>query len=106
MKNIIITGGELFNKGAQSMLFIAIDNIKKRFPNHQVLVMSPMNAARPLSERKSGFLEIPAERKNEDVVQLLLRPHLLRQAVSAVKEAVCRIYRCAASLHLAVRTGS
>ena len=52
MKNIIITGGELFNKGAQSMLFIAIDNIKKRFPNHQVLVMSPMDAARPLSERK------------------------------------------------------
>ena len=30
MKNIIITGGELFNKGAQAMTFITVDEMKKR----------------------------------------------------------------------------
>lgn len=39
-KNIIITGGGSFNKGAQSMLFITVDECKKRFPNHDILVFS------------------------------------------------------------------
>ena len=29
MRNIIITGGELFNKGAQAMTFVAVDELKK-----------------------------------------------------------------------------
>lgn len=52
MKNIIITGGELFNKGAQAMTFIAVDEMKKRFPNHRVLVLSEMDLQRPVEERR------------------------------------------------------
>lgn len=52
MRNIIITGGELFNKGAQAMLFIAVDEIKKRFPNHQIYILSDMDFQRPQSEKE------------------------------------------------------
>ena len=51
MKNIIITGGELFNKGAQAMTFIAVDEMKKRFPDHQILVLSEMDLQRSKEER-------------------------------------------------------
>lgn len=59
MKNIIITGGELFNKGAQAMTFIAVDEMKKRFPRHQILVLSEMDLQRPKEEREQyafGFM--------------------------------------------------
>lgn len=52
MKNIIITGGELNNKGAQAMTFIAVDELKKRFPDHEILVLSPMDLKRPEEERE------------------------------------------------------
>ena len=51
MKNIIITGGELFNKGAQAMTFITVDEMKKRFPEHRILVLSEMDLQRPKEER-------------------------------------------------------
>ena len=50
MRNIIIVGGELFNKGAQAMMFIAVNEIKKRFPKHEILVLSPMDLQRPKEE--------------------------------------------------------
>lgn len=52
MRNIIITGGELFNKGAQAMTFIAVDEMKKRFPDHQIYVLSEMDLQRPKAERE------------------------------------------------------
>lgn len=52
MRNIIITGGELFNKGAQAMTFIAVDEISKRFPEHQIYLLSEMDLARPEMERQ------------------------------------------------------
>ena len=36
-KNIMIFGGEFFNKGAQAMSFITISRLKSEFPNHNVL---------------------------------------------------------------------
>ena len=51
MRNIIITGGELFNKGAQAMTYIAVDECKKRFPDHEVLVLSPMDLKRTEEEK-------------------------------------------------------
>ena len=59
MRNIIITGGELFNKGAQAMTFIAVDEMKKRFPDHKILVLSEMDLQRPKEEREQyvfGFI--------------------------------------------------
>lgn len=52
MKNIIITGGELFNKGAQAMTFIAVDEMKKRFKDCNVYVLSEMDLQRPKKEQK------------------------------------------------------
>lgn len=51
MKNIIITGGELFNKGAQAMTFIAVDELHRRFPNHQLYLLSEMDMERPTEEK-------------------------------------------------------
>ena len=52
MRNIIITGGELFNKGAQAMTFIAVHEMKVRFPDHAVYVLSEMDLERPREERE------------------------------------------------------
>ena len=52
MRNIIITGGELFNKGAEAMTFIAVDELKKRFPNHKIYVLSDMDLKRPKEEKE------------------------------------------------------
>lgn len=39
-RNIIIVGGHLFNKGAQAMVFITVDQIRKRFPDRDVYLFS------------------------------------------------------------------
>lgn len=46
MGYILITGGNLINKGAQAMTFIAVDEIKRRFPGREVVVISDVDAAR------------------------------------------------------------
>ncbi len=51
MRNIIITGGELFNKGAQAMVFITVDELKKRYPEHDIYVLSELDLERPESEK-------------------------------------------------------
>ena len=40
MRKIVITGGEFRNKGAQSMVFICVSELHKRFPNHEIFVIS------------------------------------------------------------------
>lgn len=52
MKNIIITGGELFNKGAQAMTFITVDEMKRRFTEHNIYVLSEMDLQRPEKEKE------------------------------------------------------
>ena len=52
MKNIIITGGELFNKGAQAMTFITVDEMKKRFSEHNIYVLSEMDLQRSEKEQE------------------------------------------------------
>ena len=51
MRNIIITGGELFNKGAQAMTFVTVSELKKRFPNHKIILLSEMDKRRPKEEK-------------------------------------------------------
>lgn len=53
-RNIIITGGELLNKGAQAMTFVTVDALKKRFPDHDIYVLSDMDFHRP-EEEKSRY---------------------------------------------------
>lgn len=40
MRNIIIAGGGLINKGAQAMTLICICELKKRYPNHRMLLLA------------------------------------------------------------------
>lgn len=40
MRNIIIAGGGLVNKGAQAMTLISICELKKRYPDHRILLLS------------------------------------------------------------------
>ena len=40
MKNIIIAGGGLVNKGAQAMTLITICELKKRFPDHRIMLLT------------------------------------------------------------------
>ena len=51
-KYILITGGELFNKGAQSMTFITINEVRKRFPNHEVLLISDLDSKRSEKDKE------------------------------------------------------
>ena len=45
-KNVIIVGGELFNKGAQAMSFAVIDYIKSRFPDKSCYLFSSIDYER------------------------------------------------------------
>lgn len=47
MRNIIITGGGMVNKGAQAMTLIAVHELRRRFPNHEIYLYSPVDIANP-----------------------------------------------------------
>lgn len=47
---VLITGGNLVNKGAQAMVFVAVDEVKRRFPDKEVVVVSDVDAARSPEE--------------------------------------------------------
>lgn len=49
-RNIIITGGGLVNKGAQAMTFIAVSELKNRFPDHEILLLSATDLERSKKE--------------------------------------------------------
>lgn len=50
MKNIIVAGGGLVNKGAQAMTFVTVSELSKRFPNHQIYILSEFDSKREESE--------------------------------------------------------
>lgn len=52
MRNIIISGGELFNKGAQAMTFITVSELKRIYPDHRILVLSPLDKHRPIQQQR------------------------------------------------------
>lgn len=63
MRNIIIAGGGLVNKGAQAMTLIAICELKKRFPEHRMMLLTW--DASPAAKAKHAMydlelLEVPA----------------------------------------------
>lgn len=50
MRNIIITGGGMVNKGAQAMTLIAVHELRRRFPEHQIYLYSTENQMNPNSD--------------------------------------------------------
>lgn len=57
-KNIIVVGGELFNKGAQAMSFVTIDQIKKRFRGKNMYLFSSRDYARSEKEKANFQFKI------------------------------------------------
>ena len=51
MRNIIITGGGMVNKGAQAMTLIAVHELRRRFPEHEIYLYSTMDLADPNLDR-------------------------------------------------------
>lgn len=49
-KYIIITGGSSANKGAQAMLYITVDEMKRRYPNKEIVLLSDAE-----SQKKDAF---------------------------------------------------
>ena len=58
-KYILVTGGELRNKGAQAMTFITVDQIAKKFPNYQVVLLDTYDYGKELKENlKFEFISL------------------------------------------------
>ena len=57
-KYILITGGELKNKGAQAMTFITVDQIAKRYPECKVLLLSNQDYVRSDEEKANYKFDI------------------------------------------------
>lgn len=52
-KSIVLLGGQLFNKGAQAMTFISVDEMKRRFPDHDVVLLSSKDYKRDEHEKEN-----------------------------------------------------
>lgn len=57
-KNIIIVGGQLFNKGAQAMTFTVVDQLKKKFPDKNIYLFSEVDFDRDEEEKIKYNFEI------------------------------------------------
>lgn len=57
-KYVIITGGQLFNKGAESMTYIAVEKLKEKFPNTEIVVLSSKDYLRPEKEKNKYKFKI------------------------------------------------
>ncbi len=57
-KFILITGGELFNKGAQSMTFITVNELRKRFPDKKIVLLSCADYKRNSEDKNQYSFEI------------------------------------------------
>jgi coenzyme F420-reducing hydrogenase beta subunit/polysaccharide pyruvyl transferase WcaK-like protein len=59
-KNIIIVGGQLFNKGAQAMIFTVVDQLKRKFPDKTIYLLSTPDFNRTEEEKaKYNFKILP-----------------------------------------------
>lgn len=67
-KNILIFGGEFFNKGAQSMSFITISRLKDRFPDHEIIFISERDSRRHESELNNYNFTISPDPYRRNIV--------------------------------------
>lgn len=57
-KYVLVTGGQLFNKGAQAMTFITADEIAKRYPDREVVLLSNKDFRRSEEEKQQYTFRI------------------------------------------------
>lgn len=71
-KYIIIVGGQLFNKGAQAMTFITVDEMAKRYPDYEPIVVSTKDSKRSPEELEKYAFKIIASPRISKFERLLL----------------------------------
>ena len=69
-KYVLITGGELRNKGAQAMSFITIDQVRKRYPEHKIILFSNEDYKRTKKEKDNYRFEILPFPKTGEVISI------------------------------------
>lgn len=84
MGNILITGGQLYNKGAQSMTFITVNELKKRFPDKKIILASYLDYDRSEEEKRQYSFSI----EHTDCILLGSRFYRSRYAKNASKEDI------------------
>ena len=52
---VVITGGELYNKGAQAMSFITVDQIRRKFPDRKIILFSSKDYAEKTEKEKARY---------------------------------------------------
>lgn len=80
MRYIIVTGGELRNKGAQAMTFVTVNEMAKRYPNHQVVLLSSGDSKRPAEEKENYRFRI-------------VKPMSGKEFLILSNPAACALYR-------------
>ena len=81
-KYILVTGGELRNKGAQAMSFITVDEMAKRYPDCEVVLFSGMDYKRPEDEKsnyKFKILPFPGFGESLSLMTGLLKGRYLKR---------------------------
>lgn len=85
-KFILISGGEFFNKGAQAMTFITINELKKKFPKHEIVVLSERDYNRtPYEKRSYNFLIRPNRiytKRLYDPFDIWSQKYLIKQSIA------------------------
>lgn len=77
-KKIVVTGGQLFNKGAQAMTFITVDEMAKRYPDLEPVLLSNRDYRRNHEERKQYRFSI---QKYPGTIQFILLQNPLIAAI-------------------------
>lgn len=82
--NIIIVGGQLFNKGAQAMTFTAVDVLKRKYPEKNIYLYSLEDAKRDEVEKYQYAFDF----LNRDIKQEvnLLNPSRSQKSDQGLKE--------------------
>ncbi len=73
-KYVVVTGGQLFNKGAQAMTFITMDEISRRYPDKEVIVLSNMDFRRTEEEKSIYKFPIMGYPKPAQLILMQSKP--------------------------------
>ncbi len=88
-KYILVTGGSFINKGAQAMTFITVDQMARRFPECDVVLLSHYEARLPEAEKRQyrmRFLRFPRRKE-----RILLRLGIPNKYTEIFRNAVAML---------------
>lgn len=88
-KYLVITGGQLYNKGAQAMVFISAHELHKRFPDGEIVLLSKLDVRRTEEDRKQYQFHIKGYPKSWELLYMqtgLGRFFLTRFGSASAKE--------------------